>query len=842
MKKVLIFLSALVLLLPLASCGNKNNKKKITVWGDGTVPAIVQSDETPASVTDGIASIRDALSTRLGTTPAYGSDALEKSGVEIVFGETDRAITARAKALLPPLDGDEAAFAILFDEDGAAVVWNHDCAAMEGVKYFTDTYVGEETLKIKSGTTYVGKISVSANEEAFQMAEDAKFESVWASRFDVIENEGVRAAVKDFYEDFYDPEKLIRWWAGLYDPDLGAFYYSNSARDYEGFLPDIESTMQIVSRLRAFDPDEDLANYLGPDITAKMISFLQSKQSEEDGYFYHPQWASPYTELNTMRYTRDQDWAIAMLRWLHSAPLYPTALDRARSSAENAEQAGQNVPTAEGWSANETSVKAYVNKLLDETSCEHWANKLDTQLETFYAAGVLDAVLDVLDQRVNPTYGLWVKGYDAETDLYTNLAGDAEIPYGIFTNTYKVMKCYNKGERLFQYGIKMTENAIKAIKSGDPGVRSTFLFNPWATLGNVRNNLKNYGTRSLVSRYDAVISQNILAMLNAVKKTLGYYGWEDGSYSFLLSGSSPTIYSTLASLGAREGDVNANNLIVSFATHVCTAIGLDETIPIFNEKHGKLMKELLDKAPKIVKRESVSTSCDFSDSDVGKAPVWAKNASQQDGTTFTVVRDPGISANKVFEIKKDTEDRVNGGQITLPTLTVPKMDDATTYEFKMRLNVSSETRFGNNADHNNLNIMQMKFVCDTTEFWMPTLRFNSDATGYVFVVGKNTSSGVIESPDGQKKVFQFDRWYEFTFRLTIKDFGKSSAAFNVEILVDGEKFGDSVCFYADGDSIGAGSIRFKNEKPIGIRFAPQGRIHALIYVDDLTATLTHASK
>ena len=837
MKRILLFLLATATLLALVSCGAKKGKK--TMYGDGVIPAIVVSDSVPASVSDRIGAVREKLAEYLGDSPAILSAGEEKTGVEFVFGETDRAITGRANALLPALDGDNAAYVIYFDEDGAAVVWNHDVAAMCAVKYFTENYLGKPTLKIKSGAKYVGKISVSANEEEYQMAEDAKFESEWAARFNVIANPTVRAAVKDFYEDFYDPEKMIRWWAGLYDPDLGAFYYSNSARDYEGFLPDIESTMQIVNRLRAFDPDEDLANYLGPTITAKMINFLQSKQSEEDGYFYHPQWAKPYTELNTMRYTRDQDWTIAMLRWLHSEPLYPTAIDRATANAANENQSEQSAPTAEGWTPNEASVKQYVNNLLDTTSCEHWSNKLDTQLETFAATGTLDAVLDVLDERVNPTYGLWVTGYDAATDQYTNLAGNTEIPYGIFTNTYKVMKCYNRGERLFKHSTKMVENAIKAILSEDPGVRSTYLFNPWATLGNVRSNLKDYGTPAHLAQYDALISKNIIAMLTAVKHTLGNYGWEDGSYSFLLSGSSPTIYSTLASLGAREGDVNANNLIVSFAGHICTAIGLSEAIPIFNQKHGELMKDLLDNAPKIIKRNIVTSSCDFSRDTVGAFPVWAKETSSQDGTTFKVVADPKNAANKVLEIKKDTEDQTNGGQITLPTLTVPAMTDRTVLEISMRINVSENTRFGNNCDQNNPNIMQIKFVTDNAPFWMPTLRFNSDESGYVLVVGKNTSTGTIESPDDQKTVFNFGEWYNFTFRITIKNYGKTGAEFKVDILVDGKPFGTSYCFYADNESsVTGGSIQFQTEKPVGVRFAPQKRIHAEIYVDDYSATLS----
>ena len=423
--------------------------------------------------------------------------------------------------------------------------------------------------------------------------------AVWDSRFDRIADPKTREAVRDFYREFYDPEKLIRWWAGLYDPDLGGFYYADSARDTEGFLPDMESTLQIAQRLRPFGPDGDLAAYLGPEITAKMIAFYQSKQDPEDGYFYHPQWTRETSRAKVMRYTRDQDWAIAVLRWLHSAPLYPTALDRAKNADRTAH------PTAtQDWEPNVASVTAYVNNLFATRSCESWSNTLQTQATTFEAAGMLDTVIDILDSKMNPEYGLWVTGYDPETDSYFNLKDtpEPETPYGLYTCAYKLMIMYNAAGRLVPSSTKMVENAIKAIKSRDPGIRVTYIFNPWATLGTVRTNLNEHGTPALTEAYDALIRENVLDMLDAAKCSLGKYRWADGSYSFLQSGSSPTIYGTPVSLGEKEGDVNGNNLVVSFARHICSAIGLSEMIPVFSPRDAALMKELMVNAPKIVKR------------------------------------------------------------------------------------------------------------------------------------------------------------------------------------------------------------------------------------------------
>ena len=361
----------------------------------------------------------------------------------------------------------------------------------------------------------------------------------------------------------------------------------------------MESTLQIVQRFRPFDQNGDLAAYLGPEITAKMIRFYQTKQDPEDGYFYHPQWPREVSRARVMRYTRDLDWATAVLRWLHAAPLYPTAFDRAKAPAT------ASTATRE-WEPTVASVQKYVRDLLATKSCESWSNTLQTQATTFEAAGVLDAVLDVLDEKINPAYGLWVTGYDEKTDRYYNLkqTPEEEPPYGLYTCAYKLMIMYNAAGRLVPCSTEMAQNAIKAINSRDPGIRVTYIFNPWATLGNLRDNLKGHGTPALSAAFDALIRDHILEMLDAAKSSLGYYRADDGTYSFLQSGSSPTIYGTPVSLGVKEGDVNGNNLVISFSRHICFAIGLSDAIPVFSPRDAALMRELLDSAKPIVKKNA----------------------------------------------------------------------------------------------------------------------------------------------------------------------------------------------------------------------------------------------
>ena len=79
--------------------------------------------------------------------------------------------------------------------------------------------------------------------------------------------------------------------------------------------------------------------------------------------------------------------------------------------------------------------------------------------------------------------------------------------------------------------------------------------------------------------------------------------------------------------------------------------------------------------------------------------------------------------------------------------------------------------------------------------------------------------------------------------MSVKDLGKSDARFHVDIYVDGEYFGTSSCFYANDDysSILSGTLLFRDESTLKIRFAPQMRTHALIFVDDVSATDTRGN-
>ena len=119
-----------------------------------------------------------------------------------------------------------------------------------------------------------------------------KFKEKWeALRAEVIRRGGdgdefVRA-MQEHYALYKDTVYL--WLAGLYDKEIGGFYYSNSRRDNEPFRPDIESTNQATNFMLGsglINEPEDLPLAM----REQMTRFCQSLISPDDGYIYHPQW------------------------------------------------------------------------------------------------------------------------------------------------------------------------------------------------------------------------------------------------------------------------------------------------------------------------------------------------------------------------------------------------------------------------------------------------------------------------------------------------------------------------------------------------------------------------
>ena len=420
-----------------------------------------------------------------------------------------------------------------------------------------------------------------------------ELDEAFLHRWDSAPTREIADAMQALYQ-LYDPEALVRFFASLWDGESGGFYYSHSARDHEGFAPDIESTYQILNIVRnmgaADGVGRELPDLLGRRMTDGIISFVQGMQSEEDGYFYHPQWRD---SSGLLRVHRDQTSAIKILEWLGAEPKYATAISRA-DSADGAKTLPRHITDGD-------AAEAYVRESLGAHYTEGWSNKLGSQAEMWISSGCIDRVLDVLDEIQDPESGMWVV-HKNENGTYLARNGKTESAYGVLTASYKVAAIYNKAGRAIKHPLAIVKNAIEGVRSTIVPATIPYLFNPWATLNYLRSNIKRHSPE-LIGEYDALIAEGGADMIYGVAEKLRAFRKPDASYSYYPDRSHPLIYGTRSSLGIYEGDVNGTLLgIKSVTDAAAAAFALGGSVPLFCYKHGELFSELCAENKKISKR------------------------------------------------------------------------------------------------------------------------------------------------------------------------------------------------------------------------------------------------
>ena len=161
-------------------------------------------------------------------------------------------------------------------------------------KAFLETWTERFTAELTALEANKGK-SESEIEALVLERIDAEIDAIYASKT----GNYVSDVLDKWSSELFGTE-VYEWLAGLYDPKTGMFYYSESARDNYGFLPDVESTGQSDGVMAFFGGS--LKSVLSDEQESKLGAYSQFLQSNEDGYFYHPQWG---TDIGDSRRGRD---------------------------------------------------------------------------------------------------------------------------------------------------------------------------------------------------------------------------------------------------------------------------------------------------------------------------------------------------------------------------------------------------------------------------------------------------------------------------------------------------------------------------------------------------------
>ncbi len=396
------------------------------------------------------------------------------------------------------------------------------------------------------------------------------------------DGEAIVAAMKDHYKIY--SESIYLWLAGLYDKNIGGFYYSNSGRDNEPFRPDIESTNQATNFMLSsglIDKPEDLPLAM----REQMTKFCQSLISPTDGYIYHPQWDynDPNWKQKDSRMGRDMAWAVDMARKFKFKYPYPTANERLKASLEKSAKNDDKSNLAPHLRSAE-ALWEYLETYNWETDAYFSGNNVVAQSGQIIAAGLKDVAVDFLNKKQNPQTGLWgVQGGYVGINALLKISGFYREAKAVMPNSDKAMQA-----------------AIDCITSDEDCGTICYQYNAWFSVSNILEILRNIGTPEAKAEAEKalkVLYKGAPEAIRATTEKVKAFAKPDGAFSYLQKTS--TGFSQKAPVSIHmtvESDVNASVIASTGTTrHMYQALELlDFFVPFFDKEDRKKFIESLD--------------------------------------------------------------------------------------------------------------------------------------------------------------------------------------------------------------------------------------------------------
>lgn len=417
---------------------------------------------------------------------------------------------------------------------------------------------------------YVRKCRNERREDAFSVIEEK------------IGKEAV-SALRSLYSKF--DEKIYIWFADLYDKDTGAFYYSESARDTKPYLPDVESTVQILKFLER----SSMLPEVGGSAIMRVPSFLREgivgfvhSLQDPDGYFYHPQWGK---NISVARRGRDLSWSKNLLAEAGEKPKYllPT-----QKSAD-----GKKSVHLPEYLQSLDEFKKYLGEMDLSTNSYYIGNLIESTMSQITAAGIeyenyLEEWLNSQNRKDN---GLWEEG----------------ISYSSVNGLMKLSASYPHLKIPLPNPVASLRSAITAALSDERMKFVCEVYNPWAAITNIFKACDESAEEfSSLRRF---LSENTSLLINKTAEKIDVFKKADGSYSyFKYMSSAVSQRAPVAVPRTNEGDVNATTICVG-STLRCMSAALGIPIaPIFAPEDGELFFELLENSTSVTKKYDIGNT------------------------------------------------------------------------------------------------------------------------------------------------------------------------------------------------------------------------------------------
>ena len=594
MRKTKYLLLLLIVTLSLASCQlfpQSEEKDSTIIWSENIETYIITNENTQF-----IQPLCNHLNNLTGKTPSILDPSMMDKAHEIIVGEVDRSISATAYSKfrnyvdLTELNSNRQSAYLIYAEGGSlALAYNDLYSRDAAIQYITENLTKESydaTGVIKSSTFYIRDFVNEQREKQREAGLEALVEEYGRETVD---------ALKTIYK-LYD-ENLYLWAANLYDSGTGGFYYSNSARDNDGFLPDIESTAQILNMLETSGLTTNYGGnwtkYLPSDMNAELLAFAKSLQSADDGYFYHPQWG---TSISTTRRGRDLGNATSIITALGQKPTYdapnnvkgenalPASYMTGQLSASAAQMVSKVIAVAALPSelASEEAFIKYLEGLKITEDSYSRGNLLNSRAGEIKGAGLTEVMRDYLVSIQYKHNGLW-----EEEITYNSINGLMKIS-SLFGTSYKFPNPETAMESVMQIITLDVSDEIEGI---------TFVYNPWVCiynlLGAFDDEQKTEFRSSIKNRYAELI-------LKTYQK-LAVFEKNDGGCSYLPDYSSEKSQGALVAVkNTRESDVNASAISVSTVVkYMFSCLNIDAPELYYYHDGEYFLRELGELSPVI---------------------------------------------------------------------------------------------------------------------------------------------------------------------------------------------------------------------------------------------------
>lgn len=752
---VLLFL---VTMLFLVSCAGKQKDTlntddciyspsvdAVLVVGDGIEPKWVEQIKSAyKGVTGKEISVSDSEST--------------SSAHEIVIGKANRDISNRAYRFLTyKLSEEEVGYAAYSDGKSVAIafddtIYGVDAALDEAVSYIVGSLLSSQTLKLESGLVNLVFFDPIEWQEAKDKINEDK---LWSEKLahtisktggDSLLSEEIIKSIKELHNIYTSRGSTVTWLANLYDPKSGGFYYSNSARNNIGYLPDLESTAHAIGIVEAIltGYQGNLTDYFGEEIASRFVWFAKGMQSADNGYFYHPQWTREMVDENRLRRERDLANALDILKSFGASPIYDTPNgvrgDGILSNVNQMSSCEITLPLSAGRAIAVSSIAVesgnlYIPAYLTtKEEFQNYLSSLDIVNNTYEVAETLASKVNLIltrdemleeqgeDYRFADVLVSWLSSYQkSATGLFVN---KNKVSYGTIKNFCSVAKVYNGLGKTIPYADKAIVSILSHVRSGIEEIDEIHdIADTWSALTVLSTNLSACVSES-EKAYAKSARDNLYLclpeMLNLTTQNLSIFLKIDGSFSTQPNGSSGKSYGMpICVSSSDEGDVSATLLATkSIWLSVFNILGT-RSVPIYNVADRMLFQKTLYDMGVIIKNEiNEAEPVDFENDEAGAESTDAVLHFSSAGSAV-VIRDEKSDSN----VLKISSPKFTGGDDRIDFNTSSTAKNATCSILDADICVLSTTAAGTFARialSPNLYMISMKregntiYFCETS--------------------------------------------------------------------------------------------------------------------------------